>query len=759
MEILKKKRRVIRAQATRIINEADHILAKQATAPDMVAVSGLIERLLLVQNQLSDVNAAIEPHILEEDADAEFEQAIEYDDKMASCLGFMKSFGKSLTDGAQIRNLAPAKTTAQVQIQSQRTRLPKFELKKFDGKRKNWQPFWEQFEVAIHNNHELSDIDRFNYLKSLLSGEAEGAIAGLQATAECYADAIEILAQRFGNPTALIQDHMQGLIDLKPVTSAWKVRELRRLYDDLQVHMRGLKVLGVGEDSYNTMLYPVLLRALPQEMVLNYHRSQPDLCTSSTDGSSSAGSAPEHQTALTTLIRYFRPELDSQERALEHRPDNSIGKPAFHYDREKVKPQRSNCRPSSAAALHGTAETEQFPQSRVRLLANENSKEEYVFDALEVPSICEQVIPCPDEQVKGTLRELSLPVGDNSIEQDATIDVLIGSDQFWECLTRRIRKINSKLTAMETVFGWAVQGPTVSKCKAVNCAQVVVLRSSVTDQQTEPIPRFFSELEGVGVSDTPEKLPDVQIMEQFTKGNKTVDGRYEVRLPEREDVAVGDNRSVSEETWHIEQQFENFMPDELDQRGHNIDMPNFWYIGPTGSFCMQERYSATAIEASTGILPPDRTTQADSLEVVGIDFAGTLFGAVTGSCSDVVQTLRHASKELSFPWKAIRHPETLSAFANANREWKFIAKHAPWWGGFYECLVRRVKIALKKAVGRQGLDFVELSTVLAEVGTVINHRPLTQVQDDPNDGAPLTPASFLTGRRLTVLPAEIGSRE
>ncbi|KAH6930733.1 hypothetical protein HPB50_017989 [Hyalomma asiaticum] len=78
----------------------------------------------------------------------------------------------------------------------------------------------------------MSDIDRFNYLKSLLLGEAEGAVAALQAAAECYADTIEILPQRFGNPTVLSQDHMQGLIDLKPVTSARNVRELRRHYDD-----------------------------------------------------------------------------------------------------------------------------------------------------------------------------------------------------------------------------------------------------------------------------------------------------------------------------------------------------------------------------------------------------------------------------------------------------------------------------------------------------------------------------------------------
>ncbi|KAH6947221.1 hypothetical protein HPB50_017607 [Hyalomma asiaticum] len=86
--------------------------------------------------------------------------------------------------------------------------------------------------------------------------------------AECYADAVDIFTC-FRNPTALIQDHMQGLIDLKPVTSARNIRELRQLYDEVQVHIRGLKALGVGEDSYNTMLYPVLLRVLPQEMVLN----------------------------------------------------------------------------------------------------------------------------------------------------------------------------------------------------------------------------------------------------------------------------------------------------------------------------------------------------------------------------------------------------------------------------------------------------------------------------------------------------------
>ncbi|KAH6925192.1 hypothetical protein HPB50_001551 [Hyalomma asiaticum] len=76
--------------------------------------------------------------------------------------------------------------------------------------------------------------------------------------------------------------------ELTPVHQSTSRRRIRGAY-------AWLKALGVGEDSYNTMLYTVLLRALPQEIVLNYHQSQPDLCTSSTEGSSSAGSATEHQ--------------------------------------------------------------------------------------------------------------------------------------------------------------------------------------------------------------------------------------------------------------------------------------------------------------------------------------------------------------------------------------------------------------------------------------------------------------------------------
>ena len=48
-------------------------------------------------------------------------------------------------------------------------------------------------------------------------------------------------------------------------------------------------------------------------------------------------------------------------------------------------------------------------------------------------------------------------------------------------------------------------------------------------------------------------------------------------------------------------------------------------------------------------------------------------------------------------------------------KWNFMLGKSPRWGGFYERMVRIVKNALKKVVGRTSLDRDELNTVLIEI--------------------------------------------
>ena len=69
----------------------------------------------------------------------------------------------------------------------------------------------------------------------------------------------------------------------------------------------------------------------------------------------------------------------------------------------------------------------------------------------------------------------------------------------------------------------------------------------------------------------------------------------------------------------------------------------------------------------------------------------------------------------------------------------------------YERLVKSVKLALKKTLGAKYLTKAELETVIFEIESCINSRPLTYVSYD-DDLTVITPAHFILGRNAFVKP-------
>ena len=53
-------------------------------------------------------------------------------------------------------------------------------------------------------------------------------------------------------------------------------------------------------------------------------------------------------------------------------------------------------------------------------------------------------------------------------------------------------------------------------------------------------------------------------------------------------------------------------------------------------------------------------------------------------------------------------------------KWSHILPKSPWWGSFYERLIRVIKESLKKCVGKARLTYEEMETVLLEIEIVIN---------------------------------------
>ena len=62
--------------------------------------------------------------------------------------------------------------------QDRNMELPKLNIKTFTGKPTEWPTFIDSFETAVDSNGALSNIQKFQYLKGYLSGQAERCVEG-----------------------------------------------------------------------------------------------------------------------------------------------------------------------------------------------------------------------------------------------------------------------------------------------------------------------------------------------------------------------------------------------------------------------------------------------------------------------------------------------------------------------------------------------------------------------------------------------------
>lgn len=195
------------------------------------------------------------------------------------------------------------------------------------------------------------------------------------------------------------------------------------------------------------------------------------------------------------------------------------------------------------------------------------------------------------------------------------------------------------------------------------------------------------------------------------------------------------------------------------------------------------RFTSKKVEVYPAPLPYDRVNDNYVFQVTGVDLAGPLFlkdksktWVVLFTCAvyrcvylELVSSLsthtfllalqrfvkRKARPTTIYSDNATNFRGSDNAFnlidweevekvATTKRiEWKFNPPASPWWGGWWERLIRIIKDLLKRTLGKSKLNYEELMTILTEVEAIINERPLTYVTEDGEDLIPLTPLMFL----------------
>ena len=88
-------------------------------------------------------------------------------------------------------------------------KLPKLSLKKFSR-----NPVFLQLFIIKNTS---SQVDKFNYLKTLLDGPAVSAIAEFSLTKENYETALELLKDRCPNLQVIVSSHVDALLKLESV--------------------------------------------------------------------------------------------------------------------------------------------------------------------------------------------------------------------------------------------------------------------------------------------------------------------------------------------------------------------------------------------------------------------------------------------------------------------------------------------------------------------------------------------------------------
>lgn len=303
MDKLSSARGVIRTSITKFISKIETTVL---TDPD-IKVEEVIDNIDILnekEKDLNQLNSQIFEIIETKQVENEMNSVEKYKEDILLCRNKLKRLKLKITpEIVQPAQSVVARNTdssdhTENNTKSISVKLPRLQMDSFDGNICEWYSFWNRFNISIHENKNLTNVEKFSYLKSYLTKDAANAIGGLSITDENYEKAIKILDSRFGRKDLIVDKHMSVLLHLAPCLNSKDIAALRKVYDSCELQINSLKGLDIDINSFGTLLFPVLIRALPNDIVLLFTREH--------------GS---EKNKITDLLEFLKKEVESRERA------------------------------------------------------------------------------------------------------------------------------------------------------------------------------------------------------------------------------------------------------------------------------------------------------------------------------------------------------------------------------------------------------------------------------------------------------------
>uniref|UniRef100_A0A5S6QNZ5 Ty3 transposon capsid-like protein domain-containing protein n=1 Tax=Trichuris muris TaxID=70415 RepID=A0A5S6QNZ5_TRIMR len=307
MDAVRKSRAVARSAFSRACRQLEAELAAEQPDPVEVQVSlsmlnQKVEALVTEEQRLMEAMLQSAAELAEIDEDAKgseeytrrwlrLQQAAERQLQTDRC---RSASGTIVSDGSSRSR--------------RRFRLPKLELKRFNGDIDQWLSFWISF-AQIHEDDSIAPEDKFQYLIQCMdeNSRARELVESFPPTAGNYAKVIESLKSRFGRTELLVEVYVRKMLSLI-LRNAVRAEPLKlsSLYDKLESYMRALETLGVTTESHVATILPLVESCLPGEILRAWQRTN--------RGQSNSLGCDALSERLKRLMEFLRREVEGEDR-------------------------------------------------------------------------------------------------------------------------------------------------------------------------------------------------------------------------------------------------------------------------------------------------------------------------------------------------------------------------------------------------------------------------------------------------------------
>ncbi|MFH4984514.1 hypothetical protein AB6A40_011223 [Gnathostoma spinigerum] len=182
-------------------------------------------------------------------------------DTIANLNSHIQQIDDTVAEATMIQTATPPLPEHHIHHQFYDVRLPKLQIKPFNGDLNNWPHFKASFEAAVGNHPDIPPIQKLNYLLSLLEGPAARAVAGYDLNPHNYAIVWRALEEQFGSHDAILSKLYTQLDNLRPAE-----RDIRSFVDNLECILCQLETQG--ENLETRQMHRLIEKKLPYWVIL-----------------------------------------------------------------------------------------------------------------------------------------------------------------------------------------------------------------------------------------------------------------------------------------------------------------------------------------------------------------------------------------------------------------------------------------------------------------------------------------------------------